>query len=111
VVRAHLGGSAWPLAHLGIDGGYSVYAGLVALVLNLGVAVVATPVLRLLRVPDGRDITWRRDYLAEEGHSPLRRMDELLDGRPVERTSVEHPAKHATAVAHDHPRGTVYRSW
>jgi hypothetical protein len=43
----------WPLAHLGIDGGYSVYAGLVALVLNLGVAVVATPVLRLLRVPTG----------------------------------------------------------
>jgi len=59
---------------------------------------------------DGRDITWRRDYSAEEGHSPLRRMDELLDGRPVERTSAEHPAKHAVAVPHDHPRGTVYRS-
>jgi len=38
-------------------------------------------------------------------------MDELLDGRPVERTSAEHPAKHATALPHDHPRGTVYRSW
>jgi solute:Na+ symporter, SSS family len=110
VVRAHLGGSAWPLAHLGIEGGYSVYAGLVALVLNLGVAVVATPVLRLLRVPDGRDITWRRDYVAEEGRSPLRRMDELLDGRPVERTSAELPAKHAAPLPLDRPHGTVYRS-
>jgi solute:Na+ symporter, SSS family len=110
VIRAHPGGSAWPLAHLGIGGGYSVYAGLVALVLNLGVAMAATPVLRLLRVTDGRDLTWRRDYAAEEGRSPLRRMDELLDGRPVERTNVELPAKHATPLALDRPRGTVYRS-
>jgi SSS family solute:Na+ symporter len=113
LLRAHFGGSAWPLAHLGIDGGYSVYVGLVALAVNLAVAVVATPVLRLLRVPDGRDITWRRDYAADEGPMLAHRMDELLDGRPVERTVAEIPAKHAAPVPlqyPDRPRGTIYRS-
>jgi solute:Na+ symporter, SSS family len=102
VIRAHFGGSAWPLTHLGIDGGYAVYAGLLALAVNLAVAVVATPVLRLLRVPDGRDITWRRDYLADEGRSGMRRLDELLDGRPVMRSADEVPARHASLGEH-HP--------
>jgi solute:Na+ symporter, SSS family len=113
VVRAHFGGSAWPLTHIGIGGGYSLYAGLVALALNIGVAVLATPVLRLLRVPDGRDITWRRDYVADDGQSDVRRLDELLDGRPVVRSEIEQPARHAWPTVPPHsgpPRGTVYRS-
>jgi SSS family solute:Na+ symporter len=95
VIRAHFGSSAWSLSHLGIEGGYSVYAGLIALVLNILVAVVATPVLRAFRVPDGKDITWRRDYSADEGDPQLRRMDEILDGKPMELPSTEIPAKHA----------------
>ena len=95
VVRAHFGSSAWPLSHLGIHGGYTVYAGLAALAVNLAVAVVATPVLRRLGVPDGTDLTWRRDYIADEGDASLRRLDEILDGRPVQVTAIETPARHA----------------
>jgi SSS family solute:Na+ symporter len=113
VVRAHFGGSAWSLTHIGINGGYTVYAGLVALALNLGVAVLMTPLLRLFGVRDGLDMTWRRDYAADEGYAELRRLDELLDGRPVERAQVEHPARHAEVASHRHAdrsRGTIYRS-
>jgi solute:Na+ symporter, SSS family len=95
----HFGGSAWQLANIGIQGGYSVYAGLLALALNLVVAVVATPLLRLFGVPDGHDITWRRDYNADEGDQSVRRLDEILDGRPVEPSAIEVPAKHALPTA------------
>jgi SSS family solute:Na+ symporter len=107
VVRRHFGGSAWPLAEVGITGGYTVYAGLVALVLNIGVAVLATPVLRLLRVPYGRDLTWRRDYVADEGDAEVRRLDEILDGRPVARAGSDRPGRHAEMPP---PRGTIYHS-
>jgi SSS family solute:Na+ symporter len=112
VVRPHFGGSAWPLAEVGITGGYSVYAGLVALVLNIGVAVLATPVLRLLRIRDGRDLTWRRDYVADEGDAEVRRLDEILDGRPVARAGSERPGRHAASPTErvPPPRGTVYHS-
>jgi SSS family solute:Na+ symporter len=112
VARAHFGGSAWPLSHLGISGGYTIYAGLIALALNLAVAVVATPVLRLVRAPEGHDITWRRDYNADEAQS-LHRLEEILDGRPVERSTSELPALHAMPERPelpDRPRGNVYRS-
>lgn len=99
LVRAHFGGSAWPLQHLGIDGGYTIYAGLAALVVNLAVAVVATPVLRKLGMPDGHDLTWRRDYVADEGDTSLQRLDEILDGRPVALTASETPARHALPAA------------
>jgi SSS family solute:Na+ symporter len=109
VVRAHFGGSAWPLAQVGVSGGYTVYAGLVALVLNLGVATLLTPILRALRVSEGRDLTWRRDYVADEGPS-IHRLEEILDGRPVDRSTVERPARHATALPPPQQRGTIYRS-
>jgi len=94
-VIKHFGGSAWQLSNIGVDGGYSVYAGLVALALNLVVAVGGTLLLRPLGVPDGRDITWRRDYLADEGDASVRRLDEILDGEPVTLSTAEAPAKHA----------------
>ena len=107
VLRPHFGGSAWPLAEVGITGGYTVYAGLIALVLNVGVAVLATPVLRLLRAPDGLDLTWRRDYVADEGDAEVRRLDEILDGRPVAQAGSEHPGHHAALPS---SRGTIYHS-
>jgi SSS family solute:Na+ symporter len=98
-LMAHFGGSAWPLSNVGVGGGYAVYSGLVALVLNLLVAVIATPILRRGGDPDGHDITWRRDYFADE--TEVRRLDEILDGRAVEPASAdtEIPAKHAARLA------------
>jgi solute:Na+ symporter, SSS family len=94
VLKAHFGGTAWPLANLGIDGGHSVYIGIGALAVNLAVTVVGTPVLRLLRVPDGEDLTRQRSYVADEGDPIVRRLDEILDGRPVPVSGVEPPGMH-----------------
>lgn len=98
-LMAHFGGSAWPLSNVGIHGGYAVYSGLLALIVNLVVAVTATPILRRVGDPDGHDVTWRRDFFADE--TEVRRLDEILDGRPVEATSAgtEVAAKHAERQA------------
>jgi len=66
VVRAHFGGSAFPLSDLGFDTRATVYAGLVALAANLVVSVLGTLLLRG-RVPDGADSTAPGDYTAEAG--------------------------------------------
>lgn len=55
--RAHVGGSAFPLDRFGLDTQASVYVGLLAVAVNLVVAVVLTVVLRAARVPDGGDRT------------------------------------------------------
>lgn len=66
VVRAHFGGSAFPLSDLGFDTRATVYAGLVALAANLVVSVLGTLLLRG-RAPDGADSTAPGDYTAEAG--------------------------------------------
>lgn len=82
VVQAHFGGSTWALSKLGLSSGSSVYIGLLALLANLVVVVVGTAVLRLLRVPAGRDATRAEDYLADVDDPALDRLDHLLDGAP-----------------------------
>ena len=57
VVKAHFGGANYALSHLGFSGTISLYAGLLTLLANLAVVVVATVVLRLVRVPAGVDLT------------------------------------------------------
>jgi solute:Na+ symporter, SSS family len=85
VVRAHFGGSAWPLSHLGLHTTSTIYVGIVALAVNLVLAVALTPVLRTLGVPDGIDRTARTDYAADEGDQRVRRMtEEIIDGAPAE---------------------------
>jgi len=79
VVRAHFGGSAWSLAHLGLHTNVAVYAGLVALAVNLVIAVGGTVVLRFLEVPAGVDRTAPADYTVDEGDGVVR-MAELVDG-------------------------------
>src|ERR671916_1120810 len=64
VVREHFGGSSFALSKLGLDVASSVYAGLLALLANLLVAVVVTVVLRAMRVSDGVDATAESDYTA-----------------------------------------------
>jgi SSS family solute:Na+ symporter len=80
VVHRHFGGSAWPLSHLGLHTGMSVYAGLLALGVNLVVTVLATPVLHRLGVPEGRDTTRPEDYVADEGDASVQHMTDLIDG-------------------------------
>jgi SSS family solute:Na+ symporter len=84
VVREHFGGSAWPLSNLGFETDGSIYVGIVALAVNLLVAVIATPAFRALGVPDGKDVTRPHDYVADEGDPTVRRMTEIIDGTPGE---------------------------
>jgi SSS family solute:Na+ symporter len=83
VLRQHFGSSAWPLKHLGLDSQSSIYVGVVALVVNLLVTVVATVVLRGAGMPEGTDITRPHDYIADEGDPTVRRMTEIIDGEPA----------------------------
>jgi solute:Na+ symporter, SSS family len=80
VLRRHFGGSAWPLSHLGLDTRQTVYAGLIAVAVNLAVTVVGTLVLRAGRVPAGLDLTEPHHYYVDEGDPALDRMTELVDG-------------------------------
>ncbi|MEU4424125.1 sodium:solute symporter [Actinoplanes sp. NPDC024001] len=77
VVADHFGGSSWPVGN-----GMTVYVGIVALAINLAVAVLATVLLRMAGVPGGRDATSPEDYLADAGDAKLKRLDGLIDGLP-----------------------------
>ncbi|MEV6970888.1 sodium:solute symporter [Hamadaea sp. NPDC051192] len=81
VLKAHFGGSSWPLRWLGLDSAASVYVGLLALAVNLGVAVGLTVVLRAIGVPGGRDATRPDDYFADAGDEDFQRLGDLVDGR------------------------------
>jgi SSS family solute:Na+ symporter len=83
VLREHFGGSAWALSHLGIDTKMTVYAGFLAVLVNLVVAALATLILRVVAAPDGQDSTRPSDYTADEGDPHLQELPELLDGDPV----------------------------
>ena len=78
VVKAHFGGSAFPLSKLGFDSTWTIYAGFLALLANLVVCVVATLVLRAMKVPDGEDRTKADEYFADEGDTRLRDIPELV---------------------------------
>ncbi|GAB7038058.1 sodium:solute symporter [Catenuloplanes niger JCM 9533] len=63
--RAHFGGSAFPLSKFGFDTTMTIYAGLVAVAVNLLVAVIATVIFRSMKVAEGTDTTTREDYFAD----------------------------------------------
>jgi SSS family solute:Na+ symporter len=65
--RKHFGSSAFPLEKFGFDTPKTIYVGLVAVAVNLLVAVIATVVLRSAKVADGTDATAEPDYAADEG--------------------------------------------
>jgi SSS family solute:Na+ symporter len=80
--RAHFGGSALALDKLTLLGWHpfagsqvQIYVGFVALVLNLIVAAVLSPLLRG-RLPEGADATAPADYHADEGSQNLRPVAE-----------------------------------
>ena len=84
--RAHFGGSALALDKLTVLGWHplagsqvQIYVGFVALVVNLLVAVVLTPVLRSRKVAEGADTTAPLDYHADE-ESDLRSANPAVEG-------------------------------
>jgi solute:Na+ symporter, SSS family len=73
--HAHFGGSAFPLSKwfdptaIHLDSKTTVFVGFVAVLANLVVAVLVTLLCRVLRAPDGVDLTRPDDYLADEGQA------------------------------------------
>src|SRR3954452_11121770 len=65
VVKAHFGGSSFPLSKLGLDTKLTIYPGIVSVLVNLLVVVVVTLILRAMRVAEGVDGTADTDYTAE----------------------------------------------
>jgi solute:Na+ symporter, SSS family len=53
-----------------IEFGHTIYIGLTAVLLNLVIAVILTPVLRAVRVPEGTDETLPQQYLADPDQAP-----------------------------------------
>ena len=79
ITSAHFGGDSWPLTHLGLHTGVTLYVGLLALAVNLTVTVAGTVICRRFGIREGLDITSAADYLADEGDPTIRRMAELID--------------------------------
>ncbi|GIJ47000.1 solute:Na+ symporter, SSS family protein [Virgisporangium aliadipatigenens] len=80
--RAHFGGSAFPLSEFGFDTKRTIYVGIVAVLVNVLVAVVGTLILNAAKVPHGEDETRDDDYVADEG-DPRVQKDLALDGEPA----------------------------
>jgi len=66
--RAHFGGSQYALSKLGLDSALTIYTGLLALLVNVVIAVAGTALLRAMRRDDDReDRTRAADYHVEAG--------------------------------------------
>jgi SSS family solute:Na+ symporter len=83
VAREHFGGSSFALSKLGLDTKSAVYAGLLALLVNLVVAVLVTVVLRAMKVHDGVDGTAETDYTAEREDPSVRDLPDPLSDEPL----------------------------
>ncbi|WP_088284249.1 monocarboxylate uptake permease MctP [Kineosporia sp. A_224] len=75
ILREHFGGSAFKLSELGFDTTVTVYAGFLAVLVNLVVAVLVTLALRAAGVADGRDATSGPDYDADAGDPRVHDLD------------------------------------
>jgi SSS family solute:Na+ symporter len=64
-IRPHWGGAQFALSHWGFDTKTTVYTGLIAVILNLLVATVLTPLFR--GAPAGDDATKEDDYHVDAG--------------------------------------------
>jgi SSS family solute:Na+ symporter len=82
VAREHFGGSSFPLSKFGFDTKAAVYAGFLALLVNLIVAVVVTLILRAMRVAEGVDGTSETDYTAEREDPTVRDLPDPLASAP-----------------------------
>ncbi|SDM65363.1 solute:Na+ symporter, SSS family [Geodermatophilus siccatus] len=92
VLREHFGGSAFALSDLGLDTAVTVYAGFVALLVNLVVTVLVTAALRGAGVDPGVDGTADTDYTAERDDPTFRELPDPLESAPPGATG-ERPAR------------------
>ena len=74
----HFGGSAFKLSELGFDTKWTIYAGFLAVLLNLAVAALATLAFRAAKVADGEDATAVPDYTVEAGDPKVHDIPELV---------------------------------
>jgi solute:Na+ symporter, SSS family len=82
VAREHFGGSSFPLSKLGLDTKSAIYAGFLALLVNLIVTVVVTLILRAMKVAEGVDGTADTDYTAEREDPTVRDLPDPLASTP-----------------------------
>ncbi|MEU8123006.1 sodium:solute symporter, partial [Spirillospora sp. NPDC049024] len=73
--KEHFGGSAYPLSDLGLDTKMAIYTGMLALAVNVVVAIAGTLVCRAAKLADGEDATRAADYLADEGDPKVKELD------------------------------------
>ncbi|MGW6503342.1 monocarboxylate uptake permease MctP [Nonomuraea angiospora] len=73
--KQHFGGSAFGLSNLGFDTKMTIYAGFLALAVNLVVAALGTLLFRAIKMADGEDATARDDYFADEGDPKVKDLD------------------------------------
>ncbi|MDQ1648731.1 MAG: solute:Na+ symporter, family [Frankiaceae bacterium] len=65
--KKHFGATQWAFSHLGFDTKTTIYPGIVALVLNVAVAVLLSILFRAMSLPKGIDTTQEADYHLEAG--------------------------------------------
>ena len=82
VAREHFGGSSFALSKFGFDTKSAVYAGFLALLVNLIVAAVVTLILRAMRVAEGVDGTAETDYTAAREDPTVRDLPDPLASAP-----------------------------
>ncbi len=80
VIRAHFAGSAFKLSNLGFDTTYTIYAGILAIAVNLIVVVIGTYVLRAMKQPEGTDGTGLEDYFADQDDPRVTDLPEVVAG-------------------------------
>ena len=83
MTKEHFGGSAFPLSKLGLDTKMTIYAGFVAVLVNLLVAVLATLILRAAKVADGAGRHPRDDYFADVGDARVHDLTDESDVAPI----------------------------
>jgi len=79
--RAHFGGAQYALSELGLDTKVTVYTGVLALLLNIAVTLVASLVLRITGAPRAADETREHEYHVEAGDPEVRPLPDALDER------------------------------
>jgi SSS family solute:Na+ symporter len=82
--KEHFGGAQYALSHFGFDNKTTVYTGILALLANIAVTLVASLLLRVVNVPHGGDETRAEDYAVEAGDPALH----PLPATPAEETVV-----------------------
>jgi SSS family solute:Na+ symporter len=79
--KEHFGGAQYALSEFGFDTKLSVYTGILALLLNIVVTLVASLALRAMHAPRAADETRAADYSVEAGDPGVR----PLPGTPAQR--------------------------